>query len=573
MPSYASADVPNLPSFSVFVRAQSYRNVNLASAAMSLASAPNIAEAKRSRWIVLDAAALIAGTDSLYALGGLTDSITRESPAALSDNEQVRFFVTPDVATEARDPRARERLLLLERLGCVVVKAPSAEAVAEVAMYAKRTGDYSVLSSTDMRVLALTFMLDVERNGRRFLKEVPEKRVIGGVRIGRAIAFEDVEKREAEERERIAKEENKNDGWTSITPHPKKKVGDSKGGKKKGRKRTKKNRNDEQKKDKELLTAGKSGEESNGAKRVERPVDCVSQVVTRSGMPSLDGETTKEQVPVTDDQLSDHVVSRELISNLTLSNGSKLTGRLQSPDNTKDVQSKECNDVQPSVLNEHTSESISIVQEDTSEEDDGIGWINEENLEEHLARDGMAESVSEEDHQRVACVTTDFAMQNTMLQMGLKLLSVDGRRTIRQIRSFALRCHSCSAVTRELHRKFCENCGNATMHRVAFKIDKKGVARAFLNPKKKPILRGSKYPIPLPRGGRHNQDLVLSEDQIDPVKQRRLEKQRQKLNVDVLDPSSFYNAGARFNPHDRPLVVGYGKRNPNEVRSSSKGKR
>ncbi|KAI0565557.1 RNA-binding protein NOB1 [Gracilaria domingensis] len=223
------------------------------------------------------------------------------------------------------------------------------------------------------------------------------------------------------------------------------------------------------------------------------------------------------------------------------------------------------------VAEKNWIQSCSDETEDSDE--DGSEWINELNLEEHLARDRGEEMDSVTERSRVVCVTTDFAMQNTMLQMGLKLLSVDGRRSIRNIKHFALRCHACGVVTTELERKFCDKCGNSSMHRVAYKIDKNGLARAFLNPKKKASLRGTKYPIPMPRGGRHNNDLILREDQIDPVKQRRLEKQRERLNVDVLDPSNFYNAGARFNPHYKPLVVGYGRRNPNEVRGNSRGKR
>lgn len=42
----------------------------------------------------------------------------------------------------------------------------------------------------------------------------------------------------------------------------------------------------------------------------------------------------------------------------------------------------------------------------------------------------------------VACMTGDFAVQNVLLQMGLRLVSVDGMR-IERVKSWVLRCHAC----------------------------------------------------------------------------------------------------------------------------------
>lgn len=542
---------------------------------MPLTKVPGVSQGELSRWIVLDTGALIAGTDSLYALGGLNDVATKQSAPTLYGDGGVTFFVTPDVIAETRDARARERLLLLEQLGCVVARAPSAEAVAEVAVCAKRTGDYSVLSYTDLQVLALTFMLEIGRNGRRFLKEVPEERVVGDVRSGRGVAFEEIEKREIEERERKEREKEDDDGWTTVVRQPKQE--EAKGLKTKKTKRGRKKKKTAGNLSEESWDLAHVNEAENNLKEDERAEELPGSFSQMFGVSEdfpAEDKAFNGQGLQADKQVTDHVLSVGLLDNSTPLQATSLDNRSQSSINEEAALSEMCSDTQLSALNVCTyDEPVDVKEEDLSGEDDGIDWINEENVEAHLARDGGVESMTEEDRQRVACVTTDFAMQNVMLQMGLKLLSVDGRRMIRQIRRFALRCHSCSAVTRELQRKFCERCGNATMHRVTFKVDKKGVARAFLNPKKKAILRGSKYSIPLPRGGRHNKDLILCEDQIDPIKQKRLEKQRQKLNVDVLDPTSFYNAGARFNPHHRSLVVGYGKRNPNEVRPSSKSKR
>lgn len=526
-------------------------------------------EATSQRWIVLDTGALIAGTDTLYALGGLTEGVTGTAVPSLAEDERAVFYVTSDVAAETRDARARARLQALDRVGCVVQRAPSSEAVAAVLQAAKNSGDYAVLSTADLRVLALTWMLEVERNGRKFLTEVPKATVVGELRRVPGVSFEELERWETEERERKEKEEQEGDGWTTVESR---KIEPMKKTKKK--KKKKKTRTGKAQIEGETGGLAVGGEPQGKEHGPETPVRTDSR---ERSVPEV-GNTKEElaEMAATEDPVSTSEHAETMPPNVSLNNEmhTKLNF-FETKIETKPVgetQEQQETPEESAATNATSLEEVAVLGDEISD-DDGVGWINEGNLEEHLARDGGEEEMTAEDRMRVACVTTDFAMQNTMLQMGLKLLSVDGRRTIRQIRRFALRCQSCSNVTRELQRKFCEKCGNATLHRVAFKVDKKGVARVFLNPKKKPILRGTKYPIPLPRGGRHNKDLILSEDQIDPVKQRRLDKQRERLNVDVLDPSSFYNAGAKFNPHDRPLIVGYGKRNPNQVRPTSKGKR
>lgn len=448
-----------------------------------------------ARVIVLDTAALVAGSDSLYALGGLRDA-RGDAIAAPAPGELATFFTTPDVVQEVRDPRARARLQILD--GAVVLRVPSAEALAMVVKFAKASGDFASLSTADLRVMALAWMLEVEKNGMRFLREEPEKVEFSAFRGVPAVQLEELEERERMEAEAELAAKGSDDEWVTVDrkkpPKPVKK--------KKKKKKGKRNLD----------------------------IDTSAGLEPGAGLGSATGEASGAVQP---------------------GDGGGEPAPVAAPAATS------------SFFNEGIS----------AEGDDGIGWINEDNLLETLARDGGEKEATDDDKQRVGCVTTDFAMQNVLLQMGVKLISVDGRRTIRQIRRYALRCHTCTAVTRDLERQFCEKCGNATMHRVAFKVDKNGLARVFVNPKRSARLRGTKYSIPMPRGGRNNTDLILCEDQIDPVKLRRLEKQRARLNVDVLDPSSFYNAGARFNPNDRTVVVGYGRRNPNESRpGSSRGK-
>jgi RNA-binding protein NOB1 len=41
-----------------------------------------------------------------------------------------------------------------------------------VAQFAKKTGDYAAISKTDLRLIALTHMLEIELNGKKYLNEV-----------------------------------------------------------------------------------------------------------------------------------------------------------------------------------------------------------------------------------------------------------------------------------------------------------------------------------------------------------------------------------------------------------------
>ncbi|CAN8069600.1 unnamed protein product [Agarophyton chilense] len=556
--------------------------------------------------VVLDSAALIAGTDNLFSLGGLVNTETGDSLYLPLSEVKVTFYSIPEVFHEIRDPRARARLALLQ--GSISLRAPSSEAVAETIDFAKRTGDFSVLSLTDLKVIALTRMLEREANGDKFLKTAPSQRRITEIRIGRTIPFDVLDQIEAERQEdRISSNEEKSGGqsdeeerWQVV----------SKSYTKSMRQKLHPRRNDIMNKNAKLVQ--ESDKSSDFHEKDRKGCAMLKNVegekVTREENQSANQEkqsahgdnqpALKDEQPASEGQPAPQgEENTQSVSSNPQRRRRRPRRRRQKPienehipaakedegDGTKaPVRCVEVKGLPTSTRVSNSSREIDVeeklVQNSSSDKNedsdsDGIEWINEFNLEEHVARDRGEEVDLEKERSRVACVTTDFAMQNTMLQMGLKLLSVDGRRSIQKIKHFALRCHSCGVVTSELERKFCGKCGNSCMHRVAYKIDKNGVARAYLNPKKKASLRGTKYPIPLPRGGRHNRDLILREDQIDPVKQRRLQKQRERMNVDVLDPSNFYNAGAKFNPYNKPITVGYGRRNPNEVRGGSRGTR
>ena len=76
----------------------------------------------------------------------------------------------------------------------------------------------------------------------------------------------------------------------------------------------------------------------------------------------------------------------------------------------------------------------------TIEEEEDVSWAEEEKGKEEAAPGAGGES-------SVACVTADFAVQNVLLQMGLRLVAPTGAR-VRELRRWALRCSACFRVTK-----------------------------------------------------------------------------------------------------------------------------
>ncbi|KFD50961.1 hypothetical protein M514_08143 [Trichuris suis] len=174
----------------------------------------------------------------------------------------------------------------------------------------------------------------------------------------------------------------------------------------------------------------------------------------------------------------------------------------------------------------------------------------------------------------VACLTSDFAVQNTLTQMGLNVLSVDGR-SIEHAKKFVLRCFSCFQVSTDVTKKFCPNCGNDTLTKLTVSYDSNGAIVYHFSKRKVITPKGSKFSLPAPRGGKHAKNPVLFEDQ--PMSQNKLSrKSLQKMNV--FDPD--YVAGdSPFAMHDitsRSAVLGLRSlqrrnvRNPNDYTRTRK---
>ena len=156
-------------------------------------------------------------------------------------------------------------------------------------------------------------------------------------------------------------------------------------------------------------------------------------------------------------------------------------------------------------------------EEEAEEGEDGEQQQQQEDQEEHAAGDAGAWSgpsagaggAAAGNGSSVACMTADFAMQNVLLQMGLRLLSRDGR-VVARLSRWALRCSACFFVTREAGRLFCPKCGNMALDRVEAAVGPDGTE--YFGVRRRHILRGTRYSLPKPRGGRDSNGPILRED-------------------------------------------------------------
>jgi RNA-binding protein NOB1 len=236
--------------------------------------------------------------------------------------------------------------------------------------------------------------------------------------------------------------------------------------------------------------------------------------------------------------------------------------------------------------------------QDDDVEDDGEGWITSSVDIQTMKAAGALDPMRNPEHadpssavaqtgpptsQRAACTTTDFAMQNVILQMNLSLLSVDGIK-VRKLKNWVMRCGACykvytnadSSIGPAGRRLFCERCGSDMIQRIAASVDgKTGRLRLHLSKKYKHNLRGTKYSLPKPGSGdRFQGDLLLREDQLLMGAWQQKVKMRSGGKAKSAAQSMFgrdiaSNVGCHSNAMTADDIrVGFGRRNPN----ASKGR-
>ncbi|KAI4282291.1 MAG: hypothetical protein L6R35_005443 [Caloplaca aegaea] len=182
------------------------------------------------------------------------------------------------------------------------------------------------------------------------------------------------------------------------------------------------------------------------------------------------------------------------------------------------------------------------------ESSDSDSWITPTNIQRQQAKErNAAIPVSAAKPLDVACITSDFAMQNVLLSMNLNLLNPSLGR-VRNIKTYVLRCHACFEKTKDMKKQFCPRCGKPTLTRVSCSTNSKGEFKLHLKKNMQWNHRGDRYSIPKPVPGRANgkigqgkgggkggwgQDLILAEDQKEYL--RATGGNRKKKETDLMD--------------------------------------
>ncbi|KAL1761553.1 Nin one binding Zn-ribbon like-domain-containing protein [Schizophyllum commune] len=452
----------------------------------------------RCKSLVLDAGPLL----SLSPIRGLAET----------------YYTVPQVLDELKDSRARQHF---EQLGLsagvnVAVRSPDAASLAEVIKWAKKTGDYSVLSQADLCVIALTYALQQEEKKKTEAKVHDER--------------DESDPREPTNPDDTIKETLEDTDPLDVT--------------------------------------------------LERVTDDLASLITTDAAATGDVPSPASDVPAAD--------------------GAPTTDSPISPD------------AQPTATS--PPHSSSPIYENPSDDDDGEGeWITPSNVGLHKSRaldllPGGEQEPQTDEKVLAGCMTADFAMQNVILQMGLSLVGVEGKR-IAKVKSWVLRCHACFKICKDQSKKFCPSCGNPTLLRASVTVSAPDTPTStpameiHLKPNFQYRLRGTKYSIPAPKPGSAKtgagEGLILREDQAEYMRaKKRADTKREREEARML--KGILNRGAEgrgatavgswMDPDWVPEMIavgaggkgrtsrkdgdmpsiGYGRKNPNERRRSKK---
>ncbi|KFM23199.1 RNA-binding protein NOB1 [Auxenochlorella protothecoides] len=398
---------------------------------------------------VLDANAIISG-QGLLLLAKLAN----------------RAVTTPEVLAEVRDKKSRATLEALPYT--LEATEPAEEDVKAVLRFARATGDAHALSSADVRLIALTRMLEIARHGPRRVRDLPPPLKIVSRRV---------------------KETRTLPGW-------------GEGG--------------ENWAEMERLNAAEEAAEQEAlaaAAGTGSHVAAQMQALALEERETADGDTEAAR-------------AARALAEAAVAAGSSSGG-------------------------------------DDSSDDDG----DREDAEEG-DQSGDDAGPSPAAASSVCVLTADFAMQNVILQMGLRLVTPDNRRVTRLSR-WVLRCGACFQVSKEVGRVFCARCGNAAMERVHVSVSPEGVEQYGV--RKRHVLRGTRFALPKPRGGRAK-DVILAEDVLmqRTGKARRRAARKAEGEVDPFaaeyTTDTWHQAaglGAMADKGAAALLAGW-KHNPNE---------
>mmetsp|Transcript_22807 Transcript_22807/g.53271 ORF Transcript_22807/g.53271 Transcript_22807/m.53271 type:complete len:514 (+) Transcript_22807:128-1669(+) len=238
-------------------------------------------------------------------------------------------------------------------------------------------------------------------------------------------------------------------------------------------------------------------------------------------------------------------------------------------------------DVAPSENAEGNDDEEDDEEDSDSEDSSGAGeWVTPDNIQ-HF---GIA--VEPAADMKVTCVTSDYAVQNVLLQMGITPITFDGY-AVRTVKLWGLVCRACFFFTRDTQKVFCPKCGHDTVVRVPIVVDADGQPRV-LHHGRRLRRKGTIYSVPKPQGGRGWKPIFAEDEVKIGSRDRELRHHQRLYNKErkMKDPFNEDNAargwwqrsttstGRMLDCHSAPKVqAGYGRRNPNASNFKFPGKK
>ncbi|KAH7413631.1 Nin one binding Zn-ribbon like-domain-containing protein [Phaeosphaeria sp. MPI-PUGE-AT-0046c] len=476
-------------------------------------------------------------------------------------NSAEELFTTPAIISEIRDEATRSRVQTT-LMPFLKVRTPSPASYDAVIAFSKKTGDHAVLSRQDLGILALAYEVHCERNGGPWgLRDAPkqplkmkpgtEHRAKEPEHLEEQGGLGDQKEPSDEVKPSEAQQEDDLSGFTEVS----KKKKNSKQGPRKDRGNAKHNQQREEQERQQQARAPESDEQSPAEQQDTSIATEVSQGPTVD-LPTNEGvtERTVESESSTEatatrghvgeeQQTHEQQAGEQSIGEADAaqpSTGTVSSSLEPAPQETETTSEQLASGL--SALNMTTPPSPPVTDDDDSDGD----WITPSNLNSRQAADSGTITVPQEQID-VATMTTDFAMQNVLLQMNLHLLSTNMQR-IKKLVSKVLRCHACFATVKQMDKQFCPRCGGATLKRVNCSINSRGEFRLHLAKNYQFNKRGDKYSIPKPIAGTANtkwsgigggqggwgRDLILAEDQKEFTKKIE-EDRRAKGARDLMD--------------------------------------
>ncbi|MQL97973.1 hypothetical protein Taro_030668 [Colocasia esculenta] len=538
-----------------------------------------------------------------------------------------RFFSVREVLDEVRDPVSRQRLSFLPFP--IETMEPSPDSMKRVVKFARETGDLQTLSDVDIKLIALTYMLEAQIHGTIHLrscppplqivnvKNLPESEMPGwGSNVPNLAEWEALEEAEEDDSNNASRILPLKDLNLNVAPvngdasRPDEQEGEDQSCHKP--KRFSHPKKEVKIDGKRMIASGVDASQGEGGGNVDDWQPAVSRSTHRrylrrqarremleasmidnheEAVANKAGTTVEDVVALSDGE------SDSLMAGVHQSSGSAQSvetttarecdlstalGHIALKDEDLDTSFAAISDnnlVVDGSLNDIRSTDVENEHEPGGVVFEGIEISNETDRSSDTHLDGSTsdqscplQSISDSS---VACVTSDFSMQNVILQMGLRLLAPGGMQ-IRQLHRWVLKCHACNKVTTEIGRIFCPKCGNGgTMRKVSVTVAENGLILASRRPRIN--LRGTKFSIPLPEGGRDavTKNFVLREDQLPHKYLYPKQKKKNKSQDDMLGGDDiFSHASAKRAPLKPPVgkavLVFTGKKNLNDNHFSRK---